>query len=135
MRQAHTVHIEAPIDEVFEYTEDPDDAPDWAEGIVGFELLDEAEGNVGTTYEMRIKEGGQVNTDQGEVVAWEENRHTCNRVERDGRVMTMDRDYATAGDGTDVILTVQVGLAGWTKVLTPLIWLMNRHFLKKQTSS
>ncbi len=134
MRQAHTVHIRAPIDDVFEYTEDPDNAPEWAEGIVGFELLDEAENNVGTTYEMHIEEGGRVNTYQGEVVAWEENRHTSNRVERDGMAMIMDRDYAAVGDGTEVTMTVRVELAGWTKVMAPLIWLMNRHFLKKQAS-
>lgn len=134
MRQARTVQIHAPIDEVFEYTEDPDNAPDWAEGIVGFELIDEAEDEVGTTYEMHIEEGGRVKTYHGEVVAWEENRHTSNRVERDGMVMTMDRDYAAAGDGTVVTMTVRVDLAGWTKVMAPLIWLMNRHFLKKQAS-
>lgn len=126
--------VPRPVDEVFAFTEDPANAPDWAEGIVDLEILEETEDHVGSRYRMVVQEGKAQNAYEGEVLVWEENRRTLNRVERDGQEMDMERTYEPVAGGTRVTLASEYELEGWAKLFLPVAWLMNRRFLKRQTA-
>lgn len=132
MRQEHSVEIAAPPAEVFAYATADENAPKWAEGIESIETLHEAPGRVGSRFRMRIREGGRVNVYEGTVEAWEQDRFTRDRVERGGMAMTMEMRYEPTASGTRVTQTVDVPLKGAMALMTPVVWLMNRHFQRKQ---
>lgn len=132
MKQRHTVVIERPAQVVFNLAEDPKNAKQWAEGVVDFEILEGAPGEVGTTYRMTVREGRSENVYDGVIVAWEDGSRTVNRLTRNGTTITMTRRYAPIPQGTRLTMTVTFDVPGAARLMTPIIWLVNRHFLRKQ---
>jgi hypothetical protein len=134
-RQARSVTIRATPAEVFAYVADSANAPAWAEGIVEIRETAPQPGVVGSRFEVDIKEGGRVNTYQGEALAHDPPRRKRDRLGREGFFMEMQLDVEDAPEGARLTQSVEYDLNGARVLLAPLVGAMLRRSLRKQTAA
>ncbi len=133
MREQHLVEIARPPSEVFAFVEDSANAPRWAEGIVSITVTHETPQRVGSRYRMIVREGRKENAYEGEVVAWQKDRHRRETATRGGQTMTLDQSFEPlAGGRTRFVHAAEIDLKGFAVVFTPIVRLFLRRTLRKQ---
>ena len=135
MRQEHSVTIARPREEVFDFVRDVQQVSSWVPEVVSVDYVGEQTEGVGTKYKQVIREGRRQTEYDGEVVAYE--RPSRSRVVCRGGGFELFMEYRMdeVPGGTEVTMQCEVPLRGAVKLLTPLIWMVNRHQLRKQTAA
>ncbi|MET7021380.1 SRPBCC family protein [Bacillus mycoides] len=69
------MEIQAPIEKAFSYLEDPEKQMKWMQGLEGTEHITtyDPANPVGTKFKQRLRERGQVQEYEGQVIAYEKN--------------------------------------------------------------
>ena len=77
MKLTYTMKIDAPITLAFSCVNDPDSIKKWMHGVESFEYLSPVnkENPVGSKFKQKIREGGQIKSYEGEVIAYEKPKY------------------------------------------------------------
>lgn len=118
--QSHTVTIDRPVGEVFDFVAEPSNEPTWHFDVR--EVVRPKRGPIalGTTYEWVVRFLG-TKTYIGEVTAFEPNR-VIEMTTREGPVLPqLTHTFQTEGDRTIYTRRVRFDTRGLFKVMEPLI--------------
>jgi uncharacterized protein YndB with AHSA1/START domain len=134
----YTTEFAAPPAAVWPYLEEPDKIKQWMSGVLEDRPTSEGPLGVGSTFEMKIKEGARIGTYQGEITAYEPPRHMA--LSMSGgygkKPMTMHVDYRLADLGggrtrLDYRCEAEMPKGFLFKLMGPLFLLFGRSVVKK----
>lgn len=121
MKIEHSVVINRPVEEVFDYVTKPENTPRWQSGMVASERIAGGPMSVGTQFtEVRRMMGREMDQTM-EVTAYEENRRWSFRSIEAAMPHEAHLTFEPVGDGTRINLTSIGRPAGLMKLVTPLI--------------
>ena len=75
MRIDYSMELSCTPDQVWPYLEDPELQKQWMKGLLENQSTSEGPTRVGSTFRMRIKEGSRTADYEGQVTAYEKQRH------------------------------------------------------------
>ena len=133
MKTEMSVEIARPIDEVFDYTNNR--ISEWSDTVVSDEVIEQKEGDVGTTFRIVTEETGKEMAFQGVVTRYDP--PNASAVHLTGDFFDIDAEYFfdDLSDRTRVTQRSTVTGKGLTKVMFVLFgWLMKRSGCKAQES-
>jgi carbon monoxide dehydrogenase subunit G len=137
MKVRFTREFDAPPDAVFPYLEEPDKIRQWMPGIVDDRQIGDGPMQVGSMFELDVREGRKVVTYRGEITAYQRDRRMGLRLVGgcSKRPLQMDVDYRLHpidGARTRIDYTCEVATQGlvmrWMK---PLLELVSRIVLRR----
>ena len=80
MKIRHSVEINCPPEVIWTYLDDSEKIKQWMKGVVEDVPTSEGPTGVGSTFRMSIKEGRKVHDFDGEILAYDVNRHMVVRL-------------------------------------------------------
>lgn len=122
--ETHTVTINRPVDEVFDFVADPSNEPDWHFDVT--EVLRPIEGpyRLGETFQWVVRFGGS-KTYSVEITALEPNR-LIEITTREGAVLpVLTHTFQQDGNGTRYTRRVRFQTTGLLRVLAPVMKRIN----------
>jgi hypothetical protein len=142
MRTAYSILIECTPEHLWPFIEEPDLQMLWMKGLLANELTSEPPAREGSTFRLKIREGGQVQRYEGRITALERPWHLGIQFWggslRPGMVMRVDYGLQTVNTHTrlDYVAVLESGKLDWSqKLFLPLLRLSShmqlRGFLKK----
>jgi uncharacterized protein YndB with AHSA1/START domain len=130
--RSDSVTIDRPIEEVFAYTTDTSNEPEWHTDILEAKKLTAGPTGVGTNWHMRVKPFMGVSETTNEVVAFEVNRKQVLQGVFGPMRTTLTYLFEPAAGATTFTRRVQIKSSGWMKLMEPIMRLMatkrNREF-------
>jgi hypothetical protein len=122
MRISHSAVIRRSPAVVFSWIAEPARAARWQPDVVGYEVISEAPGLVGTSFRERLGDESGSMEMRGRVVAFEADRHIG--FDLRGRGLRVKATYSVTpyGDGTDLQVELDVRVLGpLTRFLEPFL--------------
>jgi uncharacterized protein YndB with AHSA1/START domain len=119
-----TVTINRPVEDVFAYVSDTSNDPAWHTDILEAEKVTEGPIGVGTRWRLRFKPFMGVSESTSEVVEFEPNRKEVLRGVAGPMTTTLTYTFEPVAGGTRHARRVQISIAGWMKLMDPLMRLM-----------
>lgn len=140
MRQRESTVVACPIEDAFAFLADPRNLPAWVGPVSDVELVDATETvEVGTRFEQRVDadEGTEAETAParftGRIVEHAPPERVAFRFEGEAGHVETTFELEATRRGTRITEAVEVPLTRWaTKLLAPVLWLVNRRRLKEQ---
>jgi uncharacterized protein YndB with AHSA1/START domain len=113
----YAVHIEAPVEEVFELLRNPEKADLWMDGLEENTFPPGADYPVGTRFRRAVREAELLAVYEGEVTAYERPTHLGIRLS--SRRLSVDVDYRLSPDrgGTRAVYSADLRLRSWIERL------------------
>lgn len=130
MKIESRIQVERPLQEVWEWTDDPDNLAKWQKGFERYELISGELGEVGMVAHQHYKEGKREFYLRETLLEKQAPNHA--RLELHHKTMTsiIDMDLiATNENSTEVSCLCAIELRGIWKILGPL---MRKTFQKRQ---
>ena len=122
--ETHTVTINRPVKEVFDFVADPSNEPAWHFDVKEVFRPKEGPYKLGETFQWVVKFGGS-KTYSLEVTALEPNRF-IEITTREGSVLpVLTHTFQQDGDGTRYTRRVRFETRGLLRVMAPVMKLMN----------
>ena len=94
MRLDYSMEVACPPEKLWPYLDQPDLQKQWMKGLEEIKVTSEGPKRAGSKFRMRIKEGGKTAEHEGQVTAYERNRHLGIRFWggsfQEGMVMNVD---------------------------------------------
>ncbi len=135
MKSTYTTTIQAPVEVVFNFIDDPEKTKLWIEELVSTEYPDglNRDQPVGTKFKQQIREGGKVQTYDGEVTAYEKPRLLGIKLGSEVFQVSVTYRLTPVETGTQLDYEVDLESGKWyVKLLAPLLKGFNERILKKQ---
>lgn len=140
MRQRRTVTVPCPQEETFAFLADPRNLTSWVPAVETIELVDEPQQgplDVGARFRQHVATPSE---GQGSFDARIQERESPRRVTyaTQGETGTITTAFTLEPhpEGTHVTQTITMPLTGWsTRVLAPILWVVNRSRMKTQLES
>jgi uncharacterized protein YndB with AHSA1/START domain len=130
--RSDSVTIDRPIEEVFTYTTDTSNEPEWHTDILEAKKLTAGPTGVGTKWHLRVKPFMGVSETTNEVVGFEMNRKQVLQGVFGPMRTTLTYLFEPADGGTTFTRQVQIESSGWMKLMEPMMRFMasrrNREF-------
>lgn len=120
--------IEKPLDDVWRFFVDHENARAWMPDITRLEKMSEGPVRLGTRYRETRKMGGKEHTATLEVTAFEERKVYAGTVEEKGVRGTYTYTFAPEGQATRIRMVADVKARGLMKLMLPMFVRM----MKKQ---
>lgn len=134
MRFDHGFEVAAPRERVFDHLTDHDKVRQWAKGTEERTYLTPPPHGAGTRFRQRIREGGQVQDYEGEILALEPPGRLRTRLSRGP--ITMEMEYRLSGTpagGTRVDQTLAIEAASLPmRIMMRLAAPLTRHLMRRQ---
>ncbi len=137
MRTAHSILIKCTPEHLWPFVEDPDLQMLWMKGLLANELTSEPPAREGSTFQLKIREGGRIQRYEGRVTALDRPRHLGIRFLggslRPGMVMRVDYRLQPVNAHTrlEYVAVLESGELDWSqKLLLPLVRLSSRVQLR-----
>lgn len=136
MQMNHVFELSAPRERVFEYLSSPEKMKQWAQGVEETKYSSGAPGQAGARFQQSIREGGRVNTYDGEVLAAEPPTHLRVRMRRGNFSITMDHRLSDLpGDKTRLEQTMEFESgSAFGRLIGRLFAPMTRSMMRKQVT-
>lgn len=98
MRIDYSMEVSCSPDQLWQYLEQPELQKQWMKGLLENQATSEGPTRVGSTFRMKIKEGGKTADYEGQITGYEKNRHMGLRMWGGGfpKDMVMNVDYRLA---------------------------------------
>ena len=129
----HSITIERPVDQVFDYVTDTANDPAWHTDVLEARKKTEGPIGVGTVWSSRFKPTMGISEGEMEVVEFEPNRREVMRGEIGPMRPTLTYLFEPVEGGTRFTRHVQIKVSGMMKVMSPMMSVMakktNRGFL------
>jgi uncharacterized protein YndB with AHSA1/START domain len=119
---SRTLEVDAPPEAIFAILEDVTRTPEWLKRCTRIENLTGGSIAVGQKLKYHYKDGSRTGVMDGEVAAYEPNRHLENRFT--DRMMDVSVDFRAeplGADHTRLTHTITIDTKGMGKVFTPMI--------------
>lgn len=130
--RSDSVTIDRPIEEVFTYTTETSNEPEWHTDILEAKKMTAGPTGVGTKWHIRVKPFMGVSETTNEVVALEKNKKQVLQGEFGLMRTTLTYLFEPANGGTTFTRRVQIKSSGWMRLMEPMMRLMaakrNREF-------
>ena len=136
MKVEYTTEINCPPAKLWPWLEEPEKQKQWMKGLLENVPTSEGPTRVGSTFKMKIKEGGRVSEYDGEITGYEKNRHLAVKMwgpAMKGMVVFVDYKLHDVSGRTrlDYVSTVDTSKASpFLKFLMPLFKLFGKMQLK-----
>lgn len=122
--ETHTVTINRPVHEVFDFVADPSNEPDWHYDVKDVLRPENGSYKLGETFQWVVK-AGLTNTYAVEITGLEPNRF-IELTAREGPVLpVLTHTFQPDGDGTRYTRRVRFETKGVLRVLAPLMARIN----------
>ena len=133
-RLTHSVEIDGPVERVWDCLTDPEKIKLWMKGVEEHTLTSEGPVGVGSTFQMKIREGSKLRSYDGEFLAYDVNRRMQLRFvggcTGNMPAMMVDYDLTDLYGRTRLDYLCRTEIKGFWRVLTPLIKIMGKMFVK-----
>ena len=120
-RSEATVLINRPVEEVFAYISDPDNAPRWNGPVLEYKQTSEGPVGVGTTGQAAGLFFGRRIEVVWEVIEFELNRKHVTKSTSGPVGFVHTVDYESVDEGTKVSLTFEYEVGGFFKLASPIL--------------
>jgi carbon monoxide dehydrogenase subunit G len=137
MRIDYSMELGCTPDQLWPYLEDPQRQKQWMKGLLENTATSEGPQRVGSTFRMRIKEGGKVAEYDGQITGYEKNRYLGIRMWGGAlpKEAAMNVDYRLADlngrTRLDYVCRMEGAKFGWfMRMLMPLFAFFGKMQLK-----
>ena len=123
----HSVIIDRPVDEVFEFVINPENEPLWIPGTLEAKQISEGPLVVGTRLRITARLFGQTNESTWEVTEYEKNRRRGAKSISGSMPYAFVESYESVEGGTKIDAVAQIEAGGLAKLAEPIIARMARR--------
>ncbi len=135
MKQTCSVDINAPIERVFDFIQDPEKHKLWLQGVEETRYIEpyDPDHRVGTKFKQKIREGGSVKEYDGEVLAFEKPSHLGILLHCPQFKVRVDYRLTAVGTGTHLDYECNLTCFSWFfRVMAGLFSWFMRGMVRKQ---
>jgi len=122
IKSESSIEIAKPVDEVFRFVDDTSQAPRWLQECVEVTQTSPGPKAVGSRLHYVYQQGGRRGEMDGEVTAYERDRHLAMRYDDKVFGVEIDFRFAPAAGGTQVTHVCAIAIKNpVAKLMTPMI--------------
>lgn len=118
MKASHSIEIRSTPENVFYWLEDPSRAVRWMTSVTKTEIIEEADGMVGTTFREYVEEDGRGTEMHGIVTEFVPNERMAFRLEGDYNSVEVVFSLEEVGETTRLSQDADIRFKGFLRVLS-----------------
>lgn len=132
IRNEYVAEFESPVEEVFAYIDEDEKVKQWIGGLISTERTTAGRPGVGSRFRQKVKVGSRVMELDGELLAYEPNRHLRVKLNSDLCEMIVSYDFEGDGARSRLRYTCDSKYHGlFYRLLSPLIKYVTQQKLRK----